>query len=409
MAESPYEPDSDASTSRGKRGGKPAPEQSAPRSPMAQLVLEQSPTAVIVCDNALVIRTVNNAARALLERSGSGDVVGQGVEVVQRDAAWRRTLQDPHSLPTTTRLNLGADVIEIKAFAIFSDDGAYLGPAIQLDVITDRANAEHRERAAAAQIASSLKRLTESAQQLRDVSSHLASGATQSASQATNVASAADQMRTNVASVASAAEQMSATVREIAGNAAESARTASQAKDLASGADSTIQTLSQSSSAIGKVTKVISTIAQQTNLLALNATIEAARAGEAGKGFAVVANEVKELAKETARATEEISGQIESIQRDTQRSVKAIAEIVAVIDRIDGYASSIAASVEEQSATVKDIARNASEVSRGVANVVQNITGVADASREAERNAGLTQTASHSITALAAELANVVR
>ncbi len=235
--------------------------------------------------------------------------------------------------------------------------------------------------------------LNESSASLTTIANQLAAGATQTAAQASKVASAAGQMNSNVASVASASEELSATVREISSNASNSAKTARQAKELATGANTTVQALNTSAVAIGRVTKVISTIAQQTNLLALNATIEAARAGEAGKGFAVVANEVKELAKETARATEEITLQIEAIQKDTGRSVTAIGDVVKVIEQIDGFASSIAASVEEQAATVRDVARNAGEVATVVKTVTDNISGVAEAARDAERNAALTQKA----------------
>jgi methyl-accepting chemotaxis protein len=198
-------------------------------------------------------------------------------------------------------------------------------------------------------------------------------------------------------------------VREIAGNASESAKISRRARELASGADVAVQALKTSSSAIGKVTKIISTIAQQTNLLALNATIEAARAGEAGKGFAVVANEVKELAKETARATEEITQQIEAMLSDTSKSVGAIGEIVTVMGQIDAFSSSIAAAVEEQSATVRDIARNSAEVSTGVGSVVDNIGGVASAARDAERNAAQTQTAAQALQELAKSLGTLTK
>ena len=236
-------------------------------------------------------------------------------------------------------------------------------------------------------------RLSESSNSLTATANQLAAGATQTSAQATKVSSAATQMGSNMASVASASEEMSATVREISGNASNSAKTSRQAKELATGANTTVQTLNTSAAAIGKVTKVISTIAQQTNLLALNATIEAARAGEAGKGFAVVANEVKELAKATARATEEIASQIEQIQKDTGSCVTAIGEVVKVIELIDGYSSSIAASVEEQAATVRDIARNAGEVATAVTSVVETIGGVAQGAKEAEQGAAMTQKA----------------
>lgn len=257
---------------------------------------------------------------------------------------------------------------------------------------------------AAARFSETSTKLNEASSSLTSVAREVANGAARTAAESSRVAAAAEEMRSNVTSVAGAAEEMSATTKEIAGNASESAKTAREAKELASTANTTVQALNQGALAIGKVTKVISTIAQQTNLLALNATIEAARAGEAGKGFAVVANEVKELAKQTARATEEISGQVESIQTDTRKSVDAIGTIAQVIEQIDGFASSIATSVEEQAAAVREIARNASEVSSGVGNVVESITGVATAARDSQGQADLTLVSSQQVQNVAATL-----
>ncbi len=266
------------------------------------------------------------------------------------------------------------------------------------------AEAKAREKETFRQIEAASHKLVAGSESLADVANNLAMGSTQTALQSANVSNVAEQIKTSVNSVAAAAEELSATVREIAVNASESAKTARSARDIATAAEKTVQALSASSVAIGRVTKVISTIAQQTNLLALNATIEAARAGESGKGFAVVANEVKELAKETARATEEIAQQIETIQSDTTKSVDAIGQISKIIGQIDAFASSIAAAVEEQSATVREVARNANEVSAGVGSVVENIGDVAVAAREGEKNAALAQLSASSIHALATEL-----
>ncbi|MGA8272350.1 MAG: methyl-accepting chemotaxis protein, partial [Candidatus Sulfotelmatobacter sp.] len=166
----------------------------------------------------------------------------------------------------------------------------------------------------------------------------------------------------------------------------------------------TVSKLGESSNEIGQVIKVITSIAQQTNLLALNATIEAARAGEAGKGFAVVANEVKELAKETAKATEDISRKIEAIQTDTKAAVEAIASISEVINQVNGISNTIATAVEEQNATTNEMARNVSEAAHGSGEITSNIAGVAQAAESTSRGAGDTQKAAQQLVETSAEL-----
>ena len=166
--------------------------------------------------------------------------------------------------------------------------------------------------------------------------------------------------------------------------------------------------LGESSTQIGQVIKVITSIAQQTNLLALNATIEAARAGEAGKGFAVVANEVKELAKETAKATEDISRKIDAIQADTKAAADAIATIGEVINQINGISNTIATAVEEQNATTNEMARNVSEAARGSGEITSNIAGVAQAAESASHGAGDTQKAAQQLVETSTQLRHLV-
>ena len=217
--------------------------------------------------------------------------------------------------------------------------------------------------------------------QLASVSTELSATAEETAVQAQVVSAAAEQVSTNMTTVATAVEEMSASVREIAGNAEQATHVANQAVHAAEQTNDTVGKLGVSSAEIGKVIEVITSIAEQTNLLALNATIEAARAGEAGKGFAVVANEVKELAKQTAEATEEISSKIAAIQGDTQGAVDAIAEITSVITQISDIQTSIASAVEEQTVVTNEITRSISEAARGSAEIAENISAVAMAAQ----------------------------
>ena len=177
---------------------------------------------------------------------------------------------------------------------------------------------------------------------------------------------------------------------------------------MAQTTNETVKKLGESSQEIGKVIKVITSIAQQTNLLALNATIEAARAGEAGKGFAVVANEVKELAKQTARATEEIGQKIEAIQTDAKGAVNAIEEIGAIINQINDISNSIASAVEEQTVTTSEIGRSVSEASKGVNDIAKNIGGVALAARNTTQGANDTQAAARELSQMSGRLQTVI-
>jgi methyl-accepting chemotaxis protein len=201
---------------------------------------------------------------------------------------------------------------------------------------------------------------------------------------------------------------MGASIKEIAKNATEAAKIATSAVRGAEDANATVSKLGESSCEIGQVIKVITSIAQQTNLLALNATIEAARAGEAGKGFAVVANEVKELAKETAKATEDISRKIEAIQTDTTAAVNAIASISGVIHQINDISNTIATAVEEQNATTNEMSRNLNEASNSTGEITSNIAGVATAAQGTTRGASDTQRASQQLVEMSQQLRSLV-
>ena len=250
--------------------------------------------------------------------------------------------------------------------------------------------------------------LSASSEELAAVSQQMAGNAEETATQANVVSAASEQVSRNVASVASASEEMQASIREIAKNANESARVAKNAVAVAHTTNETVKKLGESSQEIGNVIKVITSIAQQTNLLALNATIEAARAGEAGKGFAVVANEVKELAKQTAKATEDIGRKIDAIQGDTKGAVKAIEEIGAIINQVNDISNSIASAVEEQTVTTNEIGRSVTEAAAGVGDIAKNIGGVATAAKNTTQGANDTQKAARELSEMAAGLQTVV-
>jgi methyl-accepting chemotaxis protein len=256
-------------------------------------------------------------------------------------------------------------------------------------------------RATAEQVAASSEELSATSQQIT-------ANSEETTAQAKVVSEASGQVNTNLQTLASGAEEMNSTIGEIAKNATDAARVSGEAVEAADAANQTVSKLGDSSVEIEKVIEVITSIAQQTNLLALNATIEAARAGEAGKGFAVVANEVKELAKQTAKATEEIKQKISVIRENTGGAVTAIGGIKGVIDKISHISTVIATAVEEQSATTSEMARNVTEAARGASTISDNIKGVADAAQNTSTNVGEAQTATEHLSRTATELRDLV-
>jgi methyl-accepting chemotaxis protein len=257
-------------------------------------------------------------------------------------------------------------------------------------------------------IGDNANRLALSAEELTTVSHQMSSNSDETATQANIVSAASEQVSKNVQTVAAGAEEMSASIKEIAQSANQAARVAKQAVEGAEKTNATVAKLGDSSAEIGNVIKVITSIAEQTNLLALNATIEAARAGEAGKGFAVVANEVKELAKQTGDATEDISQKISAIQHDTEGAVAAIGQIGGIINQVNDIANTIASAVEEQTVTTNEMSRNVAEAAKGSNEIVQNITGVAQSAQSTAGGATQTQTAAQELARVASELQNLV-
>ncbi len=247
-----------------------------------------------------------------------------------------------------------------------------------------------------------------SSEELSASSAQISASAGETSAQSGVVAGAAEEVSRNVQTVAAGADQMGASIREISQNANEAARVAASAVTEAETTTAMVTKLGVSSQEIGEVVKTITSIAEQTNLLALNATIEAARAGEAGKGFAVVANEVKELAQETAKATEDIARRVETIQADTSGAVAAIGRISEVIGQINDYQLTIASAVEEQTATTSEMSRSVSEAADGSGQIAANIGGVSGAADATNQALGQTRTAVDELARMASDLRTAV-
>lgn len=228
--------------------------------------------------------------------------------------------------------------------------------------------------------------LAASTEEMSSQSSTVASSAEQSSASIGAISAAAEEMSTSVNTVATAIEEMSASLNEVSRNCQKESEIAANANEHAKSTHGLVEKLGASAKQIGKVIDVISDIAEQTNLLALNATIEAASAGEAGKGFAVVANEVKELAKQTAQATEEISRQVQEMQTSTDNSISAIDQITGVIEEVNSISQTIVSAVEEQSATVNEIARNVGGASAGATEIAKNVAESSQGLSEVTRN-----------------------
>jgi methyl-accepting chemotaxis protein len=257
-------------------------------------------------------------------------------------------------------------------------------------------------------VASIMDRLRDSAGGMRDASVSMASASEQTRNRVADTANGAQQNSSNLAAVAAATEEMTASVTEISRQVAEAARAAQDAVERANTTGATVRGLAESADQIGDVVRLITDIAGQTNLLALNATIEAARAGDAGKGFAVVASEVKTLASQTARATEQISAQINAIQAATGDAVGAVQEVANAIQRVNGVASAIAAAVEEQDAVTRDISASVQSVAKQNDEAARAMREVSDVAEGARASSGTVKTAAETVADVTGRLGEQV-
>jgi methyl-accepting chemotaxis protein len=353
-------------------------------------VTRQLPVNLLMADarDNFKISYVNDSAKGLLKDLATkkllsvdpDKIIGTSFDIFHKNPARQRDLlSNPANLPYQTKIKLGEDMADLKVSAIRDKNGEYIGPMLIWTMVTRQFQIAERVKDVVGIVASAANEMQSTAQAL-------SATAEETQRQSQTVASASQQATANVQTVASAAEELSASISEITRQVEKSTTVARNAVEEAERATSTVQVLSDAAQKVGQVVNLINDIAAQTNLLALNATIEAARAGEAGKGFAVVANEVKSLANQTAKATDEIAGQINAIQGAIGASVEAIQRVGATIQEIDHISTTIASAVEEQGAATQEIARNVQEASAGTQQVSSNITGVSDAATETGRS-----------------------
>ena len=373
-------------------------------------MLEQLPTAVMVADPRQDFRIsyVNAETRRLLGglenvvKVNADALVGQTIDVLHRDPArMRAIIADPAKLPHAARITLGPETIALRVSALKDQHGGYVGAMLTWTVITAQARMADDFEASVGKVARSVAAAAEG---MKSTAESLSEVASDTGKRAVAVAAATEQASSNVQTVAASAEELAASVQEISRQVAESTAIASRATAEAEATDSTVKGLAEAAAKIGDVVRLISDIAGQTNLLALNATIEAARAGEAGKGFAVVASEVKNLASQTAKATEEIAAQISAMQGATDAAVRAIRSIIETIGRMNAIAASIAAAVEQQGAATQEIARSVQQAAVGTSEVAATIGGVTQAVDVAGGQAAQVLEAANALTGEAATL-----
>jgi methyl-accepting chemotaxis protein len=371
-------------------------------------MLDSAPINILQSNPQGVIEYVNQASVDTLKIMESSlpvslsNLKGTVIDVFHKNPdVQRKIIGNPANLPHRAIIDYAGEKMDLLVSPISDIRGTYLGPMVTWSLVTEKMNLIE-------QLTTTSDRLASSASSLLEVSTTMSSTAEETSSQSTSASAASEEVSQGVQIVATNMEEMSAAIKEITKATNDSSSKSTEAIQIVGEANKIINQLGDRSNDIGNIIKVITSIAQQTNLLALNATIEAARAGEAGRGFAVVANEVKELAKQTATATEDISKKIEDIQKDSSAAVTSVQSVSETIEQLNHHSASIASSVEEQAATTSEVSRVVLEASEGVKQISANIGQVSQAAAETGKGANQTQVAANELNEIAAALKALV-
>lgn len=385
-------------------------------------VVEKAPIGIMFANREGIIEYINEESSRILEIIKEDlsvpphEVIGTSYDIFHADPkVQRQILSNPANLPVETDFVMANESIHLKASALHDNQGNYIGPMIAWELVTEKENARAREIQLNTQYSDALthvqntsNQLAAASMQLSMIATELAGTSDQTSVQSVAVSQVAARLDQNVQSVATATEELSVSIREIAKSTSSVALMGNHAVALTQETDTVVTDLGNASAQVGQVIRLINNIAEQTNLLALNATIEAARAGDAGKGFAVVANEVKELASETARATEDISSKIQGIDGSVGKVVQSIEEIRQLISQINEAQTQVASAIEEQAITTNEISQNIAEAATGASDISMNINGVSEAAENAAMSANQTKQSAEALEEIAQDMQNFV-